>query len=139
MNKTQYKFLWISTQVVLFILPMIIALFVVPYQISWDEHYTQTVNVRAFTEESPNKVTDLKEAVVSKIDAQGEYENKVWKLQHKELYYFNAIGGGFAIGLILQILNLVWAMFYGDLVRNDDDHDFNRRDLVGQMRYLRSE
>ena len=58
------------------------------YQISWDEHYVNSVYERALVQGySPDKVTDFSEGSVASIDATGRYETKVWKLQHKELYY----------------------------------------------------
>lgn len=111
MNKKQYKFLWVTTQVLLFVLPIMIAIALTPYDINYDEEYIFKVNVRAF-EGQDGKITDFKDAVVANKDAQGDYVKKEWKLKNQEIYYLINILSGVFIGATLQLGNLSWMMGY---------------------------
>jgi len=109
MNKKQFMYLWVVVQISLFILPILICGIIVPkYEMSWDKHYIKTVRTRAMEGYANNKLTDFSDAEIAKYDAEGKYEDKVWKLQHKEIYYFEGIGVGFLIGLLCQLFNIFW-------------------------------
>lgn len=121
MNKKQFKFLWITIQTMLFIIPIIICLVLTPYTISKDEHYMKTINQRMYNKEykQGDTLTDFTEAKIVELDAQKEYENRVWKLENKEIYYLESLLAGFFIGLMLQLFNLFWAMSYDNLDTDD--------------------
>lgn len=110
--------MWISVQSFLFLLPIIIGLVFVPYNISYDQKYVDNVNIRAFEYEE-GKITDFSEAQVKKQDADGKYIRKEWKLENKELYYFDAILLGSILGFFLQIGNVFWGLSFS--MREEDD------------------
>ena len=116
MNKKQYKSLWITTQLLLLILPMMLSLIFVKYNISYDKHYVNTVYDRAKDVDyaTEDKLTDFTNAVVAKADIDGEFETLVWKLQHQELYYYEAIGCGLFLGILFQLINIFWCSIYMD-------------------------
>jgi len=113
MNRKIFIRVWFTVQSLLFILPIIMLLIYVPYDISYDELYVKDVNSRAF--ESNNKLTDFKEAVVADNDANGKYIEKVWMLENKSIYYINAIFIGLLLGFLLQLCNMMWITIYDDM------------------------
>ncbi len=112
MDKKQFKFLWLTVQLFLFVVPIVIGFLMVPYDISYDEEYVNNVNKRAFSEINSNSITDMRDAVIAKYDAEGTYLKKEWKLKHKEIYYFEGIGYGILIGLAFQLGNIVWYLLF---------------------------
>lgn len=118
MNKKQFTYLWVLVQTFLFLTPIVICLWYVPYDISYDKKYVAEVNRRAFENSGNNKITDFKDAKIAENDAEGKYVKKVWYLENKELYYFQAIIAGILIGALLQMFNAVWWMI-GDSKYND--------------------
>jgi len=119
MKKETYKKLWMTTQALLFIIPIIVSVIFTGYQISWDAHYVDNVNSRALIEGySPNKFTDFSDAEVSKADISGTFERKVWKQNNKSVYFILNIVIGVTLGCLLQIFNMIWKdiyeMKYGD-------------------------
>ena len=114
MNKKQYLALWIITQSLLFILPIIVLVFTVPYQISYDEMYVEKVIQQAEVYDGSLKATDFTEATRLSYQSEGKYIEKEWKLQNKEIYWYEALGGGFLLGLMFQMFNLFWKLDYDD-------------------------
>jgi len=112
MNNKQFKMLWAICQIILFILPIIACLWYVPYDISYDQKYVNSVNQRAFENGDSNKLTDFKEATIAQYDAEGTYIEKEWKLNNQELYIFKAIIAGIIIGATLQFGNMIWFFVY---------------------------
>lgn len=91
--------------VIVFIIPILVSLWYVPYQISYDEHMVSTVNERAHNYEPANQtITDFAQAEIIKSDAQLLYENRCWKLDHLELYSINAIIWGSVFGILIMIV-----------------------------------
>lgn len=123
MRKSTYKLIWASVQILLMIIPLSWAIFWTPYDISKDEHMVETVNKRAMEYEQPNgTVTDFTLSEIMDNDAKQEYEERVWKLEHREVYWFENIGFAFVMGSLMQLFNGVWAMIYtAPFKRWDDD------------------
>lgn len=115
----------IRTLVLVLLVPLwiILTILTANYSISYDKHYTSTVNIRAF-DNNDNSITDFKEGVVAMQDARGSYENKNWKLKYKELYYLQS---GFIIGLLIgAIYYLIWIVIdfrITNLKINNMDYD----------------
>lgn len=115
MKEKTFKITWATTQILLFILPILLGVIMTPYDIGWDQHYVDNVNERAFQDIADGKVTDFNEAVVSYQDSKGVYEKKVWHLQNQGYYYWFAnIFWGVFIGFVLQLFNLGWGMIWSD-------------------------
>jgi len=117
MNKKQYRFLWASVQIILFLIPIIYALVFTPYEISRERHYVKTINKRALVEgyKTEQTFTDFTEAIIAKNDAVETYEKRTWKTQHPELYWYENLFLALFIGLLLQLFNGPWLLGYGDI------------------------
>ena len=122
MNKRQFKYIWFTFQLALFILPILGSLWYVPYSISYDEKYVSDVNERAFQQAQEGKITDFKDATVAEKDAEGNYVYKEWKLQNKELYWIYAVIFGIVIGSLFQMFNVIWKFCYQE--KYDDDEGY---------------
>lgn len=107
-----YVVCWVVVQAFLFVFPILVGLLSVPYEISYDQKYVNEVNIRAF--QNNLKTTDFKEAMVAENDAEGNYIRKEWKLEHKELYWYQDIMMGIVLGLMFQIFNLFWSLGYNN-------------------------
>lgn len=131
MNEKIYKRIWATINIILVVLIVVGVLWYVPYQISRDQHMVDTVNERAFQYNGTGTLTDLTEAEIMSNDADLNYENRVWKLQHQELYYLNSIvrmivysvGVSVICWWIFGVLPLY--EFYEDDDEDDDEFDFN--------------
>ncbi len=103
---------------------MALSLFFVPYDISHDQHMVDTINERALEYEHPEGViTDFTEAEIMQLDAQEEYENKVWKLDHQELYWYGGIARGILISLAIAFLIYVVKGTVMDAIFDDEDYE----------------
>jgi hypothetical protein len=122
MKRNKYIAIWVLVQTTLFLIPLLLAIVSAGYQISRDQHMVNTVNQRAFAEGKG----DISSAVVTYMDAQEVYENKVWELNNKEIYYFRSLLVGLLIGIFLQIVNMFWAEAYNalDETLSFDDDDY---------------
>ena len=69
--------------------------------ISRDEHFVKTINERAFNE---NNAGELGNAVVTYLDAQLKYEQRVWKLQNPVMYWMEGALIGFLVTLLVAII-----------------------------------
>lgn len=134
MKKKTFRFIWAMLMIALVSLVIFLSLWYVPYQISHDQHMVDTINDRALEYEHPEGViTDFTEAEIMMLDAQEEYENKVWKLDHQELYWYSGIVQGIIGSVaVLLIAFLGYKMMceymeYNDLFPDtlDEDIDFN--------------
>ncbi len=99
---------WKITQITLFILPIIVALIMTPYQIAYDEGYVNEVTPRVL-----DNGTNFEGAVEDWKDTEGAFYDKQFKLEHKELYYLANFGFGLLFGCLLQIFNLFWSLEAG--------------------------
>ena len=119
-KKTIIK-LWTTIQIILFILPIICFLIYTPYNISYDRYYVNEVRTRALNNNysSGNSITDLTSAKIAESDIKGEFSKKVWRLQNQEVYYIDNVFNGFILGLIFQLGNVFWTMFF-EFNNNDD-------------------
>ena len=107
MEKRTYIKLWVSVKALLFIIPILIGIWWTPYAISKDQMYVDNVVAKAYSTDGYNtdgKITDFTRAERAKHDAEGKYINKVWKLEHKELYWLDNVGAAFLLALMLQVL-----------------------------------
>jgi len=111
MKEKTFKKIWTTTQILLFILPIIILVCLTPYDIGEDKLWSQEVTIRNLEQES-EALTDFKQAVVAEKDINGDFVKIKYRLQHQELYYFQAILFGVLLGVLLQVLNIVWWAMY---------------------------
>lgn len=128
MNKNLYKTIWAVVQITFLILPMVLCIWYVPYKISHDQHMVDTVNERAFDYNGNSTLTDFTEDGIMTRDAQLDYEERAWKLEHQELYYFNAIMFGSLCTVMLQLFNYGWFSIYREMYserKDDDEFDFD--------------
>ena len=103
-------------QLMLFIIPIVISLFCVDYYISWDQHYVENVNERVLNNHyGDNSITDFSDSVIAKYDSEGKYEKKVWKLQNKELYYYENFLMGVVLGAFFQIFIFFWNVYIDEI------------------------
>ncbi|MFW6173342.1 MAG: hypothetical protein ACOC5T_06310 [Elusimicrobiota bacterium] len=124
MDKEKYVKWWKTVQIILFFLPIIASLVAVPYQISYDSEYTEEVNPRVL--DGGDGDFNVEGAVEDKLDTEGNFFDKKWKLRHKELYLVEAILSGFLIGLVLQILNVFWWLSYDLIKEHEEREEFER-------------
>ena len=112
MKARTFKAIWAIVQITLLVVPIVACLWYVPYSISHDQHMVDTVNERAWEYDGNGTLTDFTEAEIMSNDAQLDYEERVWKLDHQELYYIRAIMIGIAFSLLFQMWNVVWYLIY---------------------------
>ena len=118
------RMILVSIFIALFIGLLALSLWYVPYEISHDQHMVDTINVRALDYEHPEGViTDFTEAEIMRLDAQEGYENKVWKLDHQELYWYAGIVRGILISLAIVLLLYVCRGGIIDVIFDDEDED----------------
>ena len=113
MDKDRYWSLVIKFQIVVAIVLLVgITVLGGYYDMSQDEHMMETVNERALEYEADNgTVTDFAEAEIMENDADEKYEKRVWKLEHKELYFIEYFC--LAIGIVILYIicsTLAWLM-----------------------------
>ena len=130
----QFKAFRIGTQLFLFVLPIILSFLYVPYKISYDKMYIESVNERALElgYKHGDELTDFSETVIARNDAQGTYLKKEWRQQNQEVYYIWAIVFGIFIGMGLQLLNGFWYCFY-------DDNKYEFKDIIEEKERERKE
>ena len=115
MDKKMYNRIWALIMILTLVAITSISLFFVPYNISKDQHMVDTINERAWEYEHPEGVvTDFTEAEIMSLDAQEEYENKVWKLNNQELYWVEGLAFGLIISGLIIILLLVMKGYISD-------------------------
>lgn len=142
MKKESFKRIWFAIGILVVITTIALAMWYVPYEISHDQHMVDTVNERALEYEHPEGViTDFTESEIMMLDAQEGYENKVWKLDHQELYWYGGIIKAIVFSILLFIVvfmgyKLSWdymecnSGFYDSL---DEDIDFSDKFEVELM------
>ena len=99
---------WIIVQVCLFFIPLLFVPIIASYNMSRDTHMVNTINQRAFASQQG----ELSSAVVTYFDAQEVYEQKVWMLNNKELYYVLPLVAMLMLSIILQLFNFWWYDIY---------------------------
>ncbi len=112
MKKTNFKKAWITTQMLLFFIPIFVSIIMAPYTISYDKGYVETVNPRVLDGGSGD--FNIEGAMEDLKDTEGAYYYKEWKLQHQELYYIYGALNGLTIGALLQIFNFMWLLIYSE-------------------------
>ena len=119
MEKKNYIIIWAGIQIISMIVMITIIGIAVPYQISHDQHMVDTVNERALDfEPSDGTITDFTDAEIMSNDAELEYEDRVWKLEHKELYWVNGIA---VLSIISFLMFMLLGFNYISDYRNNND------------------
>ncbi|MCK4544725.1 hypothetical protein KAU43_04240 [candidate division WOR-3 bacterium] len=132
MDIKTFNRVWAIIMITSLIAAVLISLFYVPYNISHDQHMVDTINERAFDYGHPEGViTDFTEAEIMSLDAQEEYEEKVWMLDNQELYWLEGLTVGILIGSLTVLL--LWALkspildyYYDDDCEDEDDEEVQR-------------
>jgi hypothetical protein len=84
-----------------FVLWVMLTVVTSSYNMSYDKHYVDNVNARAF--ESKGGIEDIyRSGIVAQYDAMGAYEDKVWNLKNPELYF---IGYGILYAILFGCLS----------------------------------
>jgi len=111
MKRKTYIKLWVSVQVILFILPLILGTIdasisykKIPYYLKELERNREVIQNSKLTDFAESKLTPVEYS--QKV---GEYK---WALEHPIMFYFNEAGVAFAASLLSQIFNLFWFMIY---------------------------
>jgi len=113
MKRKTYITWWIIIQSVLFIIPIMVALISIPYEIEKDKIYLELQGKYINNE----KTTDFTESSYAKdIDKIADVTNHQ---QHKELYYFDGLGLALFFCLVLQLMNIFWFVQYDDMSFDD--------------------
>lgn len=125
MNEKTNKIMWATVNILLVALIIIGCLWYVPYEISHDQHMVDTVNERAFQYNGTGTLTDFTDAEIMSNDADLNYEQRTWKLQHEELYYLSALE---MATLYAVLISVVCFMIFGYVIPeilgyNDDEED----------------
>lgn len=132
MEQKTFKAIRTGVQLTFLIVPMILCLLYVPYQISQDQHMVDTVNERALNYDGNGTVTDFTDAEIMSSDADLRYEKRAWKLEHKELYTYSALALGIIATALAQIMvGMVFYMILPDFLGlnyDDDEEDYDFED-----------
>ena len=105
MLKKTYIRLWAGIPTIVLLISLLIVVWWTPLEIDHDQHMVDTVNQRAWNYTSDNgTITDFTDAEIMSNDAQLEYEERVWKLEHPELYWIMNISMTLIIPVILWII-----------------------------------
>lgn len=118
MKEETFIKLWKIVQISLFGLPIILFIVYIPYEISYDEGYINEVIPRVL-----DNGEGFEGAVEDWKDSEGTFYNKKWKLEHKELYFFNNLFNGILVGIFLQVFNFVWGIIR-ETIEFDDTYKY---------------
>lgn len=113
MKKRTFNIMGICVIVLFFLGIFIPATLYTPYEINHDQHMVDTVNKRAMAYEPANAtLTDFAIAEILDNDAQLEYEERVWNLEHQELYYLGDLLGALAF---IVCFSIAWIVIWWDI------------------------
>lgn len=124
MKEETWNKMWVGIFLAVLILPLVFTLWYTPYQISHDEHMVDTVNERALEYVPPDGVvTDFAIEEILDNDAQLEYEERVWKLENKELYWAGSVLYGVLLGVLFLLLGIALKGMLETFLLDDGDDD----------------